>query len=219
LYEYYQVRDLVTAYAKVPFYCVVGNHDAAATDGLENFEYFFGELYYSFDYGNSHFIFLCTELDDQKGLITGGQLAWLEDELSSNTDKDHIFIAAHQPIYPVFHGIENQEEVQSLIEQYDNVTAIFQGHEHTYYHEVLDSGADNFVTGGGTWLDSQYLVENTFTHYFIITVTGDTMEWRLEKTSQLFVEDPLRTPTRMRRRLMSAAIRSHTPKWMSTGLR
>lgn len=187
--EYAQVRRQLTAFANVPFYTVVGNHDAATADGLDNFESYFGDITYSFDYGNSHFIFLCSELDGQKGYVTGDQLEWLDDELSASANKEHVFIVVHQPIYPVFFGIENTEEVQEVIRRYENVTAIFQGHEHTYNHETVD-GFDSFVTGGATWLDPQYAVENTFNHFFIIEVDGPDMTWEVIRTSQLFLEDP-----------------------------
>ncbi|MHC1605280.1 MAG: metallophosphoesterase [Candidatus Methanofastidiosia archaeon] len=187
--EFVQTRKQITSFAKVPFYPVVGNHDAAAPVGLEIFERDFGHVTYSFDYGNSHFIFLCSEMSGQKGLVTGNQLSWLDAELSENADKENIFITIHQPIYPIYHGIDNTAEVQKVIEKYHNVRAIFQGHEHTFYH-TKTSGIDIFVTGGATWLDSQYPKENTFNHYIMIDVKDDEMTWRVEKTSHLFIETP-----------------------------
>jgi len=188
-YEFVQVRNQITSFAEVPFYPVVGNHDAAAREGIDNFEFHFGHVIYSFDYGNSHFIFLCTELEGEKGLITGDQLEWLDGELSQNADMEHIFIIAHQPLYPIFHGIGNQEEVHGVIESYDNVTAIFQGHEHTYFHEVVN-GMHNFISGGATWLDPQYPVENTFNHYFVMSVDGPEYEWNVIETSNFYLEEP-----------------------------
>lgn len=187
--EYEHVREQITTYAKVPFYPVVGNHDAVDAEGLELFEHYFGHITYAFDYGNSRFIFLCSELSGQQGRITGDQIAWLEEELRSNADKDHVFITVHQPIYPVFHGLDNTGEVQEVIERYDNVSAIFQGHEHTYDHSVVN-GMDVFVTGGATWLDSQYEMDATFNHYFVMHVNGDEFTWEVRPTSHLFFESP-----------------------------
>lgn len=187
--EYVQLMDQIVGYATVPLYPAVGNHDSSASDGLDNFEYYFGNLMYSFDYGSSHFIFLCSELDGQKGLITGNQLVWLESELEEHSVYDNVFITVHQPIYPVFHGIENAGEVQELISGYDNVRAVFQGHEHTYFHDMVGD-MHVFVTGGATWLDPQYPVENTFNHYFLISVDGDAMSWETVVPSYLFVESP-----------------------------
>jgi hypothetical protein len=187
--EYVHVREQITTYANVPFYPVVGNHDAVDAEGLELFEHYFGHITYAFDYGNSRFIFLCSELSGQQGRITGNQLNWLDDELRTNADKDHIFISVHQPIYPVFHGLDNTAEVQEVIERYDNVTAIFQGHEHTYNHEMV-AGMDIFVTGGATWLDSQYEEDATFNHYFVMHVDGDDYTWEVRKTSHIYVDSP-----------------------------
>ncbi|MHC1609543.1 MAG: metallophosphoesterase [Candidatus Methanofastidiosia archaeon] len=187
--EYEQIRRQLTSLATVPFYPAIGNHDAAAASGIDNFVYHFGHKTYSFDYGTSHFIFLCSELPGYKGLIAGEQLEWLDRDLAQNSDKDAIFIVIHQPIYPVFHGIINQEEVQDVIERYDNVAAIFQGHEHTYNYEAVN-GMDIFITGGATWQDGQYAKENTFNHYFIFEVSGAAITWRVEKTSHLFLETP-----------------------------
>ena len=188
--EYFQVRDQLTAMARVPFYAAVGNHDTAASVGLDLFIDYFGDAYYAFSYGNPYFIFLSSELAGEKGLITGDQLAWLDSELAAHTDMEHIIITVHQPIYPVFHGIENQAEVQQVIERYQNVSAIFQGHEHTYSHEVI-AGMDVFVTGGATWLDGQYEEEDTFNHYFVFTIEGDSLTWDLVTTDHIDISAPL----------------------------
>ncbi len=187
--EYLQVRDQLTAYARVPFYAAPGNHDTAASEGLDLFRYYFGDAYYAFEYGNAYFIFLCTELPGEKGYITGDQLAWLDSELATHADKDHIIISAHQPLYPVYHGIINQDEVHAVIERYSNVSAIFQGHEHTYSHEVI-AGMDVFVTGGATWLDGQYEAENTFNHYFVFTIDGESLTWEVVTTSHMNISSP-----------------------------
>ena len=85
--------------ASVPLYMTAGNHESISSansragykreftlpvnngaDAASN-----GELYYSFDNGDTHFIALATEIPGQEGLITGNQNLWLQQDLAANT--------------------------------------------------------------------------------------------------------------------------------------
>ncbi len=156
----------------VPLYPTIGNHEwitvpvnragyereftlpenngpAAATEG---------EDYYSFDYGDTHFIALCTELPGQVGLVTGDQLTWLAQDLAAN-DKQWTVVFLHRPFFASRHtsdpwidpansvGQANRNQLLGLFQQY-GVDVVFEGHEHNYHHHV-DNGIQYVICGGG----------------------------------------------------------------------
>jgi LEA14-like dessication related protein len=128
----------------VPLYPVMGNHDHKSKPN-ENFmqEWILpgNEHYYSFDYGNTHFIGL--DSGDDTGYFEGDdQMIWLENDLKNAQGKyDWIIVFQHH------HGrtcsYKNQEN--SVINTYKNlvkynVDLVFNGHIHTYERlKPLDS--------------------------------------------------------------------------------
>ncbi len=79
----------------LPVYFAVGNHD------MENrplFESRYGSTYYSFNYQNDLFIILDPNIDAWS--ITGEQLAFLQETISSNaTTADNIYVFFHQILW------------------------------------------------------------------------------------------------------------------------
>ncbi|MFA6002152.1 MAG: metallophosphoesterase, partial [Thermoleophilia bacterium] len=158
--------------ASVPMYTAVGNHESIATasnragyeqeftlpvnNGADAATY--GEEYYSFVNGDTRFISLCTELPGQEGMITGNQLAWLQQVLAANTSKWAV-VFMHRPLFAGVHttdpwmntgniaGQQNRWELHNLFRQY-GVDVVFEGHEHYYHHHVED-GVQYVITGGG----------------------------------------------------------------------
>jgi len=154
-------RLVIDPLAKVGarFYPVVGNHDFPVQP------HWFGfwkppadRLYYSFDYGNSHFIVL----DTNKAFLSEGQTAagrklepgseeyaiqtqaagfepggaqyeWLRKDLAG-TRKTHVFVFFHEPAFS-YGGHDGSPAIQRvlcpLFEKY-RVTAVFSGHSHGY---------------------------------------------------------------------------------------
>jgi acid phosphatase type 7 len=102
------------------------------------------EHYYSFDYGNIHFI--C--LDANLSLRTNGapMLRWLEQDLIA-TDKDWIIAFWHQP--PYTWGSHNSDFERDLIEMRENAVPLLEsygvdlvlcGHSHVYERTFLLNG-------------------------------------------------------------------------------
>lgn len=135
---------------KYPMWPTVGNHEeAGGEDGIENFSNFFGMKtdMYSFEYGNAKFI----ALPWPKILDDTVKFNWLKNELEAGQGK-HIFVYRHRPHYTVgsksYEDVEGTETaVTALYDQY-NVTAVFSGHDHTYYrtkrnntHYIISAGA------------------------------------------------------------------------------
>jgi hypothetical protein len=144
----------------IPWYNIPGNHEInflAPNDALsmETFKRHFGPPYYSWDYGQAHFIGLDDAIYDGttegaeeseprgQGGYTGGiseiQLEWLKNDLA-NTPKDKLVVLAmHIPfvsnIYPELRGrnVGNRDEVFELLKEFPHRFAVA-GHMHTTYH-------------------------------------------------------------------------------------
>jgi hypothetical protein len=138
----------------------IGNHDAGSAVPGGSFPYLdmFSlpvngeaggvasgtEKYYSFDYGNIHFV--C--LDANTSLRTAGSpmLLWLEQDLIA-TDKDWIIAFWHQP--PYSWGTHNSDFERDLIEMRENAVPLLEhygvdlvlcGHSHNYERTFLLNG-------------------------------------------------------------------------------
>ncbi len=104
------------------------------------------EQWYSFNFGNSHFISLDTEADYSPG---SAQYNWLVRELQAVTT-DWLFVFTH---YPAFssgaHGgsASVRQWLVPLFEQY-GVDMVFTGHDHLY-ERSFNNGIYYIVTGGG----------------------------------------------------------------------
>ncbi len=167
---FFAVTTQITATA--PLYISVGNHERInAANSRSGYEQEFtlptnngtdagtyGEEYFSFDNGDTHFISLCTEIPGQEGLITGNQKTWLVGDLAA-TDRIWIVVFMHRPLFSGLHawdpwvnpgnaaGQQNKAEIHALFQQYD-VDMVFQGHEHHYLHHEEDE-IHYLISGGG----------------------------------------------------------------------
>jgi hypothetical protein len=122
----------------------VGNHDLRYSGaGLENytdqFAFPYNEEYYSFDYGNAHFV--CVYLPEGSSEVpeTSPQYQWLESDLAAAAADPDItwkFAWWHVPPYAASashwaHNTTVINQIFPLFEQY-NVQVVFQGHCHNY---------------------------------------------------------------------------------------
>lgn len=155
-----------------PLYTAVGNHeriDAAGARAAYEQEFTLpenngadaltdGELYYSFDHGDTHFIALSTEVPGEEGMIINDQKDWLESDLAANT-QPWVVVFMHKPLFNGMHagdpwtntlnasGQQNKADIHALFVLH-GVDIVFAGHEHLYYHHVED-GIHYVITGGG----------------------------------------------------------------------
>ena len=143
----------------VPIYPSIGNHDVPDTAYLDAFYLFANnpaasERYYSFDYGNAHFIALNTEEDYSPG---SAQYQWLENDLAT-TNKFWKFVFMHRPPYSsgnIGSDLNVRYNLSPLFEQY-GVAVVFSGHDHHYertfpiqdFHPE-NPGVTYIVTGAG----------------------------------------------------------------------
>jgi predicted phosphodiesterase len=143
-------------------YASMGNHDRTGGEksdqAWQSFFNFptngpagFSELAYSFDYENSHFVFLNSE-KPQENNINSTQRNWLRNDLQQ-TKKENIFVFFHEPAYPASSKIGESLDVNNKdrndlwsIFAANKVTAVFSGHEHLASRKKIN-GVYQFVFG------------------------------------------------------------------------
>lgn len=120
----------------VPLYTVIGNHE----DNSDlYFNYFYPPddtlAYYSFDYGNAHFIVLNSE--DETMLDSPDQFEWLVRDLEDNQDVQWKFVVFHVPPFTSGGNYYSEDRIRikallvPVFLKY-NVDMVFSGHDHDY---------------------------------------------------------------------------------------
>lgn len=134
-----------------PLYPTLGNHENSGMQYFQIFQLPGNELWYAFDYGDARFIVLDADTYSRAVFEPGGsQRAWLESQLAGAAGK-WLFVSFHVALHSSF--AEDPSEVNlrnvlaPLFEKYQ-VTAVFNGHYHSY-ERVLANGVTYIVTGGG----------------------------------------------------------------------
>jgi PKD repeat protein len=140
---------------------VLGNHDGASADSATESGPYYDifnlprageagglasgtEAYYSFDYGNIHFIALDSFETDRS--VSGAMLTWLQNDLVAN-DKLWVIAFWHHP--PYTKGSHNSDTETQLIDMRQNALPILEsygvdlvltGHSHAYERSMLIDG-------------------------------------------------------------------------------
>ncbi len=165
--RFFQIyKDLLKSIWFAP---TMGNHDVSYNNGKSFTDVFVNppngtsqnELYYSFDYGEAHFVIL----DNYFSMNTVGstQYNWLANDLAAS-NQFWKFVFFHVPAYAsnsLQQPHDDANTVQNLVplfEQY-HVNVVFSGHWHNYERmkpllggqvSTIEAGAGvYFVTGGG----------------------------------------------------------------------
>ncbi|HKY31798.1 MAG TPA: metallophosphoesterase [Candidatus Polarisedimenticolia bacterium] len=130
-----------------PYYDIFSLPTQAEAGGLSSGT----EAYYSFDYGNIHFV--CLESFETDRSTAGPMLQWLEEDLAS-TDREWIIAFWHHP--PYSKGSHDSDDEIALIEMRENALPILEaggvdlvltGHSHSYERSFL---LDGHYGGSGT---------------------------------------------------------------------
>ena len=184
------------------FMPAIGNHEENAPNYYQQFALPHNEDWYSFDYGNAHFIALSTE----KSMI-GSQRTWLEQDLAS-TNATWIFVYYHRPMYSSgSHGPERPVYYAwgDLFDEY-HVDMVFNGHDHCYERthpmaddwvaDSPDNGTIHVVTGGagaplygmvaeGPW-SAKFLKIN---HFVLLTINGTELHMEARFLNQTVFDE------------------------------
>jgi 3',5'-cyclic AMP phosphodiesterase CpdA len=143
----------------VPVFPVLGNHDVRKGNGTAFLETFHPPLdsprstkrYYSFDWGDAHFVALDSELYyDDKGSTPEEQKAFLEQDLAATRKRWRVAFLHRSPYGSSRHGGDQKvkEELEPLFVRH-GVDLVFGGHDHVYERTVPIRGVTYVVSGGG----------------------------------------------------------------------
>lgn len=171
--KFFSIYPLITRNTMI--YPSPGNHDLGVADAInglgpyfENFDVFTQgeaggepsgtEAYYSYDFGNIHFISL--ESTQNPRHTTGKMARWLKADLQKNQQKWTIAYWHHPPYSKGSHDsdkegnlIQMREFIVPILEQY-GVDLVMTGHSHTYERSFLIDGHYDFSS---TLADSMLL--------------------------------------------------------------
>jgi len=174
----------------VPVFPCLGNHEQ---DSQLYFDYFSlpgNERYYSFDYGDCHFIAL-----DSNALFVSNpaQRHWLAHDLQKHRQAALTFAFLHHPPYSVArHGNTQtvQQEFCPLFRQY-GVDVVFAGHDHDYQRNEVGGVTYIVTAGGGASLYDQTTtapwnkVTQKLLHYVLVRVYAAASRGREGKSATL----------------------------------
>lgn len=141
-----------------PLYVAIGNHEGDSEWFYKLFSYPDPENYYSFNYGNAHFLIIDTNKPYSSGSV---QYLWIEDDLNSEAAKkaDWIFACFHHPPWsqmwdsPGYTGTASvRQYLVPLFEMY-KVDIVFNGHTHDYERGKKNEVYYIITGGGGAALD------------------------------------------------------------------
>lgn len=161
---------------QVPMYVAPGNHDIRS-NGRAIYGAIFGPAYYSFTYGNTHFVVL----DSSTGGLDEAQYRWLEEDLK-NHQLETILVFTHVPPFDprpgeshAFNSPGERDVFLNLMKRY-GVDRVFASHIHGYFREERE-GVPYIITGGG----GAYLVSSGFYHYVDVEVDGGEIREKVVK--------------------------------------
>jgi outer membrane protein assembly factor BamB len=121
-----------TAESDVPVWPAVGNHEYFSGGGtsyaarIDNYRRYVGPEWYSFDYGDRHFLIL----EDNGQAPFDEQLSWVRQDLEFNSAGKELVVITHQPMNVPFGSPSQYDAYGDLFEQYD-AELILVGHEHS----------------------------------------------------------------------------------------
>ncbi len=181
-------KALKTRLGKIPFFAVIGNHEAGSRGHYKLFREFFPAakngpkgykgLAYYLRRGQVLLLIIATDQQGEMGLISDKQLAWIDQTLRANKDAQHIYVFGHQPAFPAGRHLgmsldqypEQRDKFWALLRQH-RVDAYFCGHEHLYngsYHQ----GIYQFILGS-TGASIYKGIGGEFHNFGVVEVEGD----------------------------------------------
>ena len=194
--------------SKVALFPVLGNHEENSPLYYNLFDLPGNERYYSFDYGQVHFVMLDSnepEFPDERRRESrmidkyrqaldearNRQLAWLRLDLAAHRDARLTIVCIHSPLYSSVDEGDRlgdyrrmREWLEPVLDQH-GVDAVFSGHDHFYQRHTVN-GIQYVVAGGGgaplyeagPALPTEVSRAEEH-HYVVVSVEGKTAEARV----------------------------------------
>jgi len=178
-----------------PWYLVAGNHDVFSPIWDTNdrtyeelYKKHFGPIRYSFDYKNTHFVFLYTD-DGMTSVpsMSDEQIEWLRNDLET-TDSKNIFVFLHKPVWR--YGTDDWDATHQVIKEFP-VKAVIAGHFHTYQKDMNLDGIQYYTMGptGGELHESDHELYGYFHHYNILRIEPDKFTMGVVKVGNVEADD------------------------------
>lgn len=184
--EYQKCYEILQEF-DVPTFLCPGNHDGyvqTGQDGLKFWEKTFGPLYYSFDYGDTHFLSVNSYDWSRRdrigfsylvfnwgGSIQQEQMNWITKDISENLDAEQIIMMIHHnPLWDTTgdsllkKGYHGRDELLTLIRT-NMVDGVLAGHVH--YDDVTIDNDTTYIT---TTTLASSLSKDGYWGYRMITV-------------------------------------------------
>ena len=197
---WFKPLETLNAAQTIPVIYARGNHDGEHALSYAYSALPGNEAWFAFDYGNSRFIFLDSEVTTSTSV---DQYNWLQAELSRPETQRAAFriVCFHKPPYVnVWNGggytgeaFVRNDWVPLFTQQH--VDLVVSGHMHAYQR-----GASNGVMyvvsgGGGGTIDTEVVadwplveIEHNLHHFDIMRVSGPTLSWETYNTSNLLLD-------------------------------
>ncbi|HYR91210.1 MAG TPA: metallophosphoesterase [Terriglobia bacterium] len=208
----------------VPFFPTPGNHDYSVPGAApymavhsvpsDNVPFADRGRYYSYDWGNVHFVSLDSNLSLERAAAGAGQmLRWLNNDLQTTRQFWRVVYFHHPP----YGGGPNQndtpcrlirEQVVPILETH-GVQVVFSGHEHSYQRShpmrkggivAPDTGINYFVAGGGgallypVYKRPEVAFGESEHHYLRVEVRGSRMVVHAIRYDGTEIENTTLTP-------------------------
>ena len=128
-FQYYRNA---TAASRLPVWPAVGNHEyfgggqPTYAGRIDNYRRYVGPEWYSFDYGNRHFVVF----DNCGGAPFDEQRDWVKRDLEANAPGKRVVVLMHQPMNIPFGSPSQYDDYAELFEAYET-ELILVGHEHS----------------------------------------------------------------------------------------
>ncbi|WP_161958409.1 PQQ-binding-like beta-propeller repeat protein [Ornithinimicrobium cavernae] len=164
-----------TSHSELPVWPAVGNHEYFGGGGndyasrIDNYRRHVGPEWYSFDYGNRHFVVV----ENNGQAPFDEQLTWLREDLAQNATGKRVVVLTHQPMNVPFGSANQYDAFGDLFEQHE-AELILVGHEHS---NDVDPDSDFASTAKHVQtVSSSYTIDNAPRGFRYVHMDGETFE-------------------------------------------
>ncbi len=169
----FNTYQAATAQSEVPVWPAVGNHEYSAgstyADRINNYRNHVGPEWYSFDYGNRHFIVL----ENNGAAPFDEQLTWAKADLAQNVGDKKLVVLTHQPMNVPFGSNAVYDQYGDLLEKY-GAELILVGHEHS--NDVEPDSAFAGTAKHVQTSSSSYTIDNAPRGFRYVSMTDESFQ-------------------------------------------